>query len=266
MNISTITRTAATCCAAFIMTMSLASQASAKVAYPSVVWDEADKSNYSSGRYGGLVDSFAIHTVEGSYAGAVSWFNNPKSNVSSHYVIDKNGDATQMVDSWDTAWTTNYYNSRSISFEMAGYAGQASTWYYQSWEPEYGTTYNNLRPNVDKLANICAFFMQRDPKNGTTYDIPLYRSEEVALYHKSNGKVVVDKYLNQPGFVGHYQVTPWYKTDPGIYFPWDDLMLFVDSYLDNDKNIYWPVEIPTPEPSSLALFSIAGLALIRRKK
>ncbi|QDU32188.1 N-acetylmuramoyl-L-alanine amidase A [Poriferisphaera corsica] len=250
-------RVAALCCLIATVSFLTTSYASA-VTYPSGVEEVSAPTNkYTSGR-SRTIDSLIVHTVEGgTLDGTVNYFKNTDRNISVHYVIDKNGDVVQMVDSWDTAWTQNYYNSRSIGFEMVGYAGQASTWYYQPWESKYGTTYNNLRPNVDKLANICAYFIDHPTwKQGAKYDIPFQRIQGDAYDYPNNT-------LNMPGIGGHYQVTPGNKTDPGIYFPWDDLMLFVDSYLENNENIYWPVQVP--EPASILLLSLGSLALIRRR-
>ena len=66
-----------------------------------------------------------IHDTEGSYEGSVSWFANPKSQVSAHYVIKEDGtEATQMVHIADKAWACCYFNSRSINYEMAGFAAK----------------------------------------------------------------------------------------------------------------------------------------------
>jgi N-acetyl-anhydromuramyl-L-alanine amidase AmpD len=50
------------------------------------------------------IRSIVIHCTAGSFAGAVSWFQNPNSKVSSHYVISPSGRVVQMVRDEDTAW------------------------------------------------------------------------------------------------------------------------------------------------------------------
>ncbi|MDP6934638.1 MAG: hypothetical protein QGG40_17075, partial [Myxococcota bacterium] len=48
----------------------------------------ASSSNYSdSSRSSGDIDMVVLHTVQGSYSGAISWFQNASSAVSSHYVV-----------------------------------------------------------------------------------------------------------------------------------------------------------------------------------
>ncbi|QQE09969.1 N-acetylmuramoyl-L-alanine amidase [Planctomycetota bacterium] len=236
------------------------------VTYPwdKINFDLAAEGNYSETNISANIDSIVIHTVEGSYNGCISWFNNPNQgyydskgnwvdiNVSAHYVMSQDGTGTQMVSSWKTAHHATYYNSRSIGFEMAGYAGQASTWFYQPSDSEFGTTYKNYKPNLDTLANVCAYFVE-------TYDIPVVHPE-VNAYDFYNNR------LNVSGFVAHSQVQPWNKGDPGPHFPWDDFMLMVQSYVDHDKNIYWPEVIEVPEPTTASMIGIAGLALIARRR
>ncbi len=84
--------------------------------------------NYSSGR--STYEFVVIHTTQGSYAGAVSWFLNTNSNVSSQYVVrSSDGQITQMVSDGDTAWHAQCYNRRSIGIEHEGYVQDPSRWY-----------------------------------------------------------------------------------------------------------------------------------------
>lgn len=61
-------------------------------------------SNYTSGRSGYKPEAFVIHIAEGSLKGAESWFNNPNSKASSHYMIGKEGQIVQFVEDLNTAW------------------------------------------------------------------------------------------------------------------------------------------------------------------
>ena len=49
-------------------------------------------------------DLIVIHWIAGSAKGAINWFSNPISKVSAHYVIDSDGNITQMVSEQDIAW------------------------------------------------------------------------------------------------------------------------------------------------------------------
>ncbi|MBN1491261.1 MAG: N-acetylmuramoyl-L-alanine amidase, partial [Phycisphaerae bacterium] len=86
--------------------------------YGPAIWNPADSSNYSTSR-GAAIDRWVNHWVGvGTYAGAISWFKNPASNVSAHFVIRKSdGELTQMVRIAYKAWHCGYWNSRSIGIE-----------------------------------------------------------------------------------------------------------------------------------------------------
>lgn len=110
---------------AILFTAVLASPAIAEEK-PPTTWNAAYSGNYSSISYNRGITHVVIHTIEGSAAGAISWFKNSSSNVSAHYVINYDGSITQMVQDKDIAWHAgnSYYNAHSIGIEHAGYANQ----------------------------------------------------------------------------------------------------------------------------------------------
>lgn len=102
--------------------------------YPGARWVAADSSNYTAANRegdGNSIDYVIIHTTQGSYNGAISWFQNPSSNVSAHYVIrSSDGEITQMVHNKDIAWHAGNweYNKHSIGIEHEGYVSDPA-WY-----------------------------------------------------------------------------------------------------------------------------------------
>lgn len=60
--------------------------------------------NYQKGRSGHNPQAIVIHITDGSKESVKSWFLNPKSQVSAHYLVCKNGDVIQFVEEKDTAW------------------------------------------------------------------------------------------------------------------------------------------------------------------
>ena len=92
--------------------------------YGPAVWDPAASCNYSA--YYTAKDTVIIHTIEGSAAGARSWFKNCNSQVSAHYVVSESGGVWQCVDEDYRAWHVGCLNSRSIGIENEGYAGSSS--------------------------------------------------------------------------------------------------------------------------------------------
>lgn len=90
--------------------------------------------NFSS--RGVPVSAVTVHTIQGSYAGAISWANNCSSNVSYHYVLrSSDGQVTQVVLESNKAWHVGSENPYTIGLEHEGYVSD-STWYtaamYQS--------------------------------------------------------------------------------------------------------------------------------------
>jgi N-acetyl-anhydromuramyl-L-alanine amidase AmpD len=84
--------------------------------------------NYSS-RGGVAVTHYAIHTVQGTYAGCISWFKNCTAQVSAHYVVrSSDGQVTQMVSEANKAWHIGSENPYTIGTEHEGYVDDAS-WY-----------------------------------------------------------------------------------------------------------------------------------------
>ncbi|MBX3473094.1 MAG: N-acetylmuramoyl-L-alanine amidase [Planctomycetes bacterium] len=167
---------------------------------PTIIWDPSP--NYNS-RGGVTIDSIVIHTTEGSYSGAVSWLKNPSSGASAHYVIKENGtEIKQLVADSNRAWHATYYNSRSIGIECAGYAGQASTW-----------TQGILPALYDLVAWLC------------------YTHGVAAVHPPGQATSQSQQDFNSPGLVGHYQVQPWNRTDPGPHFDWNALVTEVNNRL-----------------------------------
>jgi len=55
-------------------------------------------------RRGNKIAGFVIHKTEGSFKSAVDWCTNPISQVSYHFIIDRNGDNICLVMPENTAW------------------------------------------------------------------------------------------------------------------------------------------------------------------
>ncbi len=103
--------------------------------YGPAIWDPAPSCNYSSGR-SQAISAVTIHTVQGSYAGCISWFKNCAASVAAHYVIrSSDGQVTQMVLEANTGYHVGSQNPYTIGIEHEGFVNDAS-WYttamYQS--------------------------------------------------------------------------------------------------------------------------------------
>lgn len=93
----------------------------------------ASTSNYSDYSRGASDISYVvIHTVQGSYSGCISWFQNPSASVSAHYVVrSSDGQVTQMVLEEDVGWHAGSwsYNLASVGIEHEGYVDDPGKWY-----------------------------------------------------------------------------------------------------------------------------------------
>jgi N-acetylmuramoyl-L-alanine amidase-like protein len=68
-----------------------------------------------------------LHIADGTFEGTIAWQKNPSSNVSSHFVVAKDGRIAQIVDTTWQAWTQIEGNPYSISIENEGFGGDALT-------------------------------------------------------------------------------------------------------------------------------------------
>ncbi len=106
--------------------VSASSPAAESPDYPDATWTPADPANYRAGRAEKL-DKIVIHVTQGSYAGSISWFQNPEAKVSAHYVVrSSDGDVTQMVRDADTAYHAKSANASSLGIEHEGYVDDPS--------------------------------------------------------------------------------------------------------------------------------------------
>jgi len=101
------------------------------IGYPGAHWDPASSTNYTDANRGADdINYVIVHTMQGSYAGCISWFKNASANVSAHYVVrSSDGDITQMVDDRDVAWHDGCFNTNTIGIEHEGYVDAPDVWY-----------------------------------------------------------------------------------------------------------------------------------------
>lgn len=148
---------------------------------PSLAWEPADDSNYTSANRESDYDIrwFLVHVAEGTHDSTVSWFKDPDANASTHYVVENaaNPKQTRMLDESDIGYHAGNwgYNAHSLGIEHGGYTDS--------------TTF------VDDLyeasAEIAAWA-------GEQYNFPLrVRRYDIAPCDATNG---------QGGIIGHDQI------------------------------------------------------------
>lgn len=161
---------------------------------PADHWVAASSSNYTAGRGGNAVHWIVIHTTQGSYAGTISWFQNPSAQVSAHYVVAQSGDSTQMVSVNDTAWHAGNwsYNQQSVGIEHEGYITTPG------WPTE---------AMYQKSAAISTWLCNH-------FGIPK--------------KHVPNQPGDGPGLIGHIEVPGATHTDPGQYWDWNHYISLIN--------------------------------------
>jgi N-acetyl-anhydromuramyl-L-alanine amidase AmpD len=200
-------------------------EATATTDYPNARWVPASPYNYSS-RSGATITHIVIHTTQGSYAGAISWFQNPNARVSAHYVIrSSDGQVTQMVREYDKAWHIYMHNSYTIGIEHEGYVSDGS-WYTTAM---YQSSANLVR-------NITA---RRGINRATCYRGPAH-----------SGVVVLPSSYQ---IKGHQHFPDQTHTDPGPYWNWY-------RYYDLVNGSSTPPSCNLPAPNGLAAIQISAAA------
>ncbi len=140
--------------------------------------------NFTPRKEGGRPDLIVLHyTVLTPVSAALEWLCDPQKQVSAHYVIDEGGEVFQLVEEANRAW----------------HAGVSS------WQ---GNTDVNSRSIGIELVNdgLSAFAQSQ------------LGALEVLLAE------IMERHAIPPaGVVGHSDVAPGRKLDPGARFPWERL-------------------------------------------
>jgi hypothetical protein len=96
--------------------------------HPDALWLPAASCNYSVRTL--AVSHVTVHTTQGSYAGAISWFRNCSAGVSAHYLVrSSDGQIAQMVRESDKAWHAGSANGHTVGIEHEGFVEQPEAWY-----------------------------------------------------------------------------------------------------------------------------------------
>ena len=96
------------------------------IARPEVKW--VDGCPNQSSRNGSRISSIVMHyTTSRNINGTISWFLNPASRVSSHYIIAQDGEIVQMVKDSVKAWHCAGFNATSIGIEHSAAPGDSLT-------------------------------------------------------------------------------------------------------------------------------------------
>ncbi len=157
--------------------------------YPPALW--VTSPNYSSRN--DTISHVAIHTMQGTYSGSISWFQNPGSNASAHYMVrSSDGQVTQMVREANKAWHAKSANPYSVGIEHEGYVSNPA-WYTEAM---YGAS-SNITTHICGTYNVSCANAYSGPAHSTVTT------------------------LSQTYTVkGHQHFPSQTHTDPGINWDW----------------------------------------------
>ncbi len=104
--------------------------------YPGSTLYPASSSNYSvaSRPASNPINKIIIPVTQGSWAGAINWFHDPKAQVSAHYTVrSSDGAVDRSVREKDISWHAGnwLYNQTSIGIEHEGF-GSDSSWFTEA--------------------------------------------------------------------------------------------------------------------------------------
>lgn len=68
------------------------------------------------------VRGLVLHIASGTFDGTIAWQRNAAANVSSHFIVGRDGRCVQMVDTADRSWAQKSGNSTWLSVELEGFA------------------------------------------------------------------------------------------------------------------------------------------------
>ena len=134
----------------------------------------------------------------GSYEGSIAWFQNPTSQVSSHYLISQEGEVTQMVRDSEAAWHAGYksgtpppiYRDTNPNYVSIGIENEDNT----KEDVNFWT-----QEQLNTLVDLCRILIKQ-------YSIPIDREH----------------------IVGHCEIDPIGKPNcPGSHFPWEEFMNYL---------------------------------------
>jgi N-acetylmuramoyl-L-alanine amidase len=190
--------------------------------------------NHSGEFEKGDLDTVIMHYTAGPYTTSLKTLTNPRVRASAHVIIDRDGSITQLVPFNLIAWHAgkSYYKGRSgfnkysIGVEMvnSGYLTKSGN-IYRAW---YGAAFNpsEVIEAIERNETQPRFWHVYTPEQiSSAYDL-------VQLLIETYGIKMI---------LGHEEIAPKRKTDPGPAFPLDK---FRERLLGTHRDEEGPEELP----------------------
>lgn len=144
------------------------------------------------------------HIADGTYNGTVAWEMNRESQVSSHFVLGKGGEITQLVPLERAAWTQGVVKNPTHP---------------------YVKTHSGVNPNLYCVSIECEGVWSET--KGALTDQQLAAAAELTRYIVAEVKRIykVDIPIDREHMIGHYEINPVTRSHcPGEAFPYDALI------------------------------------------
>ena len=146
-------------------------------------------------------DYVVVHTMQGSYGGTISWFQNPAAVVSTHYVMRaSDGEVTQMVLDKDRAYHVGNSNRYALGIEHEGFVDEPDKYY--TWATYSASAYLTRWLTIKHAIPVDRQHIvghselpsqtHTDPGNGWNWDLYMALIREVVSPSEIRG-VVVDR-------------------------------------------------------------------------
>jgi hypothetical protein len=166
--------------------------------YPGAIWRPSPNYNSRPSGAAGQIRKVIVHTCEGNYAGCWSWLTNPNSSVSAHYVVSENGhEISQLVRHRDRAWhigaSYDCARNSNVSCDLTGVSS------------------NSFTIGIEHAG----FASQASFPTGQ-----IQAGAELACEISRQHGIPLDEFH----FVGHGQLQPWNRYDPGSNWPWQEYL------------------------------------------
>lgn len=172
--------------------------------YPSAVWRPSPNYNDRPAGDIGVPHMVIIHTCEGSYTSCWSWLTNSASGVSAHYVVKEDGaEISQLVYEAKRGWHIGATYDCSLNSS------------HECWRNGYSSNHFTIGVEHGGFASQTSWpVSQIDASAKLVCDISRDNSIPRDKYH----------------ILGHAQLQPANRTDPGANWPWTDYYNRINSY------------------------------------
>jgi N-acetyl-anhydromuramyl-L-alanine amidase AmpD len=167
--------------------------------------------NFGS-RCGWKPDVIVCHITDGAYNGAVSWLCSKESGISSHFVVGRDGQISQLVDIRNEAYCNGTQSGSASGYE---YVGRATA----SLVLQRRVNANLYSISIELEGDNSTHGILTDAQFSALFDLIQYIRQQVKSIYG------VDIPCDRTHIIGHCEIAPKEKPEcPGKDFPWAKLI------------------------------------------